>query len=97
MVEYPYGRQGTAVVFYQDRIDESAFDAVTEDFDGEMQNDNEVKRKGGKVYVYEAPMQDDPGRGHFSIWEPADTGTGFIQVEGISGDDGMIFEKFQNA
>lgn len=97
MVEYPYGRQGTAVVFYQDRVDEDAFDAVEEDFDGTVQNDNEVKRKDGRVYVYEAPMKDDPGRGHFSIWEAADTGTGYIQVEAISGDDGMIFEKFQNA
>lgn len=91
MSDYPYGRKGTALVFYQDRVDEDAFDVT------ETAGDNEVKRDGETVYVYEAPQEDDKGRGHFSTWEPADSGTGYIQVDGISGDDGMIYEKFKNA
>jgi len=90
MTEYPYGRSGSPIVFYQDTATDSDFEKV------KNTGDNEIKRKGGSVYVYEAPADDDTGRGHLSEWEQQDDES-YTPVDKISGDDGMIYDKFQQS
>lgn len=90
MVSYPYGRSGYPELYqyHNSRVTKADFQNSAEI------GDNEVHFGEDYVYLYEAPAEDDPGRGHYSMWEKADEG--YRQVAGMSGDDGMIYDKFQN-
>jgi len=92
MVSYPYGRSGEPLVYYQHNSE-----VPKEEFqETEEVGDNEIKFSEEYLYVYEAPSEDDPGRGHYSIWKEVNDGEFYKQESSMSGDDGMIFEKFQN-
>lgn len=93
MVEYPYGRSGEPLVYYQHNstVPKEEFQETEDVGDNEVQFGDD-----GLLFVYEAPAEDDPGRGHYSVWEEVDDGASYDQIEGMSGDDGMMFEKFQN-
>lgn len=90
MVEYPYGRNGEPHCHYQETAtrDELAQSGAI--------GDNEVVFDGDTVYLYEAPSDDDPARGHFSEWQRQDNGQ-YTQTNGISGDDGMCYKRFNDA
>jgi hypothetical protein len=88
MTEYPYGRSGEPLRFYDEVATEQDL-RETADI-----GDNQVYITKDKIYVYEAPSEDDPARGHFSVWESTTEGV-FKQVSGISGDDGMCYKKYK--
>lgn len=58
--------------------------------------DNEVVFDGDVVYLYEAPAEDGPVRGHYSKWHKQDNGR-YQQGDAFSGDDGMCYRWFQSA
>lgn len=89
MVEYPYGRSGEPLCYYNDAVSEAKLKKSSE------VGDNELELDGSTAYLYEAPSEDDTGRGHFSVWERTHEDR-FEQVEGVSGDDGMCYEKFED-
>lgn len=88
MTEYPYGRNGEVVCYYESKVTEDELR-----LSGDI-GDNEVYFDGDTVYLYEAPMEDDPGRGHYSVWVPSESGQ-YKQEDSISGDDGMCYERFK--
>lgn len=89
MDEYPYGRKGYPHCFYQDTATKSEFESST------RTGDNEMTIEGDIVYLYEAPTDDDKGRGHYSIWRHVDADE-YEKVGAISGDDGMCYEKYES-
>lgn len=89
MTDYPYGRSGYPHCHSKDTATKNQLEASAET------GDNEIHIKGNTIYLYEAPMEQDPGRGHYSVWEQVEGDT-YKQVSDISGDDGMCYENFQN-
>lgn len=89
MPNYPYGRRGRPVKFYDEKATKSELkEAATV-------GDNEVSVEGELIYLYEAPAEDDPARGHFSAWKETSDGM-FEKQDAISGDDGMCYKKYKN-
>lgn len=88
MTDYPYGRSGEPICYYKGEVSEEDLRVS-----GGL-GDNEVHFDGDTVYLYEAPAEDDPGRGHYSVWHKMDDGR-YKQGDAISGDDGMCYDKFQ--
>lgn len=83
-------RQGKPVLHYT----ETATEEQLRD-SGEFA-DNEVVFTGdGTVFLYEAPANDDPLRGHRSTWEKTEDGT-YERVYDYSGLDGDVYRRFKN-
>lgn len=89
MTNYPYGRSGYPHCHSKETATENQLRASAET------GDNDIIVTGNTIYLYEAPMEDDPGRGYYSVWENVDENT-YEQTQGISGDDGLCYEKFQD-
>ena len=89
MTEYPYGRQGILNCYNEDKV------RLDELVNSGNDLDNECYVDGDTVYLYEAPIEQDSGRGYYSVWEH-ETEDVFTQVNAMSGDDGMIYERFEN-
>jgi hypothetical protein len=87
MTDYPYSRSGEPVCYYKGEVSERELRESAE------VGDNQVVFDDDRVYLYEAPAEDDPGRGHFTVWNKKDDGR-FKQGDAISGDDGMCYKKF---
>lgn len=89
--DYPYGRKGYPFCFHNGPVPREKLED-SGDF-----KDNEVSFEAGgeTVYLYEAPAEDDTGRGHYSIWNHM--GGGMYECEyAISGDDGSMYDNYQS-
>lgn len=87
MTSYPYGRRGIVSLYSEDTA------SLDELKSAGQQLDNETHKDGDTIYLYEAPVEQDPGRGYYSVWVRDGSHT-YTQKEAMSGDDGMIYELF---
>ena len=88
MTDYPYGRSGYPHCHGRDTLTKNQLEASAET------GDNQFYISGDTLYLYEAPMESDPARGYYSVWERVEGDT-YEQTYEISGDDGMCYEQFQ--
>lgn len=90
MVDYPYGRHGVVSMYSEERAE------TLKEITGAAQPlDNEYHKDGDTIHLYEAPIEQDPERGYYSVW--IKEGEQYIQTKAVSGDDGMIYEVFNDA
>lgn len=92
---YPYGRQGNPRCYYNEQV------SLAQLKQSGRFEDNAVKFFDAErvAVLYEAPAEDDPARGHYSVWTARGGKQTYRKVEDkcITGDDGMCFEKFKSA
>jgi hypothetical protein len=89
---YPYGRRGVAYCHYKDSVSRTTLVESADIVDNAV-----TFYDNGRVAVlYEAPTEKDPVRGHFSVWTPRGSTDNYQKVESMTGDDGMIYEKYND-
>lgn len=88
METYPYGRSGNAMCYYETTVTKDQLQKSGET------GDNEVFFVDNLAFLYEAPQEDDTGRGHYSKWQQT-VNNKYEKIDGVSGDDGMCYTRFK--
>lgn len=90
MVNYPYGRSSTGrIISYSDEQAIQNLKSVTGDDECHKLN----KEEHNFIIRYDAPREDDTGRGHISIWVQF-RGTEYNKCYLYTGDDGEVYGKY---
>jgi|AntDeeMinimDraft_4_1070355.scaffolds.fasta_scaffold06059_1 hypothetical protein len=90
--EYPYGRSsGSSIVSYKDIAQKEKLMNIFNDSDDEVCSLNIGEHDF--IVRYDAPREDDKGRGHLSIWVQF-IGDEYNKCYLKTGDDGEIYKNY---